>query len=106
MWQEAEEVVLALLIEYYSQLFTSSTPHDLEHIVERVQLVVLEEIREARAKPYTSEEVGVAMREMASLKAPGLDGMPPLFFQTYWTDVGIDIAQAVLSCLNSSSIHS
>ena len=30
--------------------------------------------------------------------------MPPQFFQTYFTDVGMDITQAVLSCLNSRSI--
>ena len=95
---------MALLIEYYSQLFTSSLPRDLKHIVERFQLMVLEEMRDALAKPYTSEEVGVAMKEMALLKAPGPDGMPYLFFQTYWTDVCMDITQAVLSCLNSSSI--
>ena len=41
---------------------------------------------------------------MALLKAPGPDGMPPLFFQTYWTEVGMDVTQAVLSCLNSGSI--
>lgn len=28
----------------------------------------------------------------------------PLFFQTYWTNVGMDVTQAVLSCLNSGSI--
>lgn len=41
---------------------------------------------------------------MALFKSLGSDGMPPLFFQTYWTDVGMDITQAVLSCLNSGSI--
>ena len=30
--------------------------------------------------------------------------MPPQFFQTYWTNVGMDITQAMLSCLNLSSI--
>ena len=30
--------------------------------------------------------------------------MPPLFYQTYWTDVGMDVSQAVLSSLNSSSL--
>ena len=34
-------------------------------------------------RPFTSEEVGVAIKEMATLKAPGLDGIPPLFYQTY-----------------------
>ena len=42
--------------------------------------------------------------EMAPLKAPGPNGMPPLFFQTYWTDVSMDVTHAVLSCLNSCSI--
>ena len=30
--------------------------------------------------------------------------MPPLFFQTYWTEVGMGVTQAVLSYLNSGSI--
>ena len=104
MWQEDKEVVSALLIEYYSQLFTSLSPLDLERIVELVQRMVSEEMRGALAKPYTSEEVGVALREMALLKALSPDGMPPLFFQTDWTDVGMDITQVVLSCLNLGSI--
>nr|XP_023915837.1 uncharacterized protein LOC112027396 [Quercus suber] len=55
--------------------------------MEGVQPMVSDEMRATLAKPYTSEEVGVAIREMASLKALGPDGVPPLFFQTYWTDV-------------------
>lgn len=54
--------------------------------------------------PYTSKEVGVAITEMTPLKAPGPNGMPPLLYQTYWTDVGMDITQAVLSSLNLGSI--
>ena len=41
---------------------------------------------------------------MAPLKAPGPDGMPPLFFQIYWLDIGMDITKAVLSSLNSGSL--
>lgn len=54
--------------------------------------------------PYKAEEVEIAINDMAPLKALGLDGMPPLFYQTYWSEVGMDITQAVLSCLNSGSI--
>ena len=104
MWQEDEEVFSALLTEFYSNLFMSSNPHDLDHILDGVQTVVTVEIRVKLDKPYTSEEVGEAIREMAPPKAPGPDGMPPLFFQTYWTNVGMDVTQAVLSSLNSGSI--
>ena len=72
--------------------------------MEGVEPVVSDEMRATLANPYISEEFGVAIREMARLKAPGPDGMPPLFFQTYWIDVGMDITQAMLSCLNSGSI--
>ena len=65
--------------------------------------MVTETMRVDLARPFTSEEVGVAIKEMAPLKAPGPDGMLPLFYQTYWTDIGMDVAHAVLSCLNSRS---
>lgn len=104
VWQEDEEVFSALLTEFYSNLFTSSNPHDLDCILDGVQTVVTVEMRVKLDKPYTSEEVGEAIREMAPLKTPRPDGMPPLFFQTYWTNVGMDVTQAVLSCLNSGSI--
>ena len=66
--------------------------------------MVHEEMRANLARPYTSKEVAAIIKEMAPLKAPGLDGMPPLFFKTYWTDVGMDITQAILSSLNLRSI--
>ena len=39
---------------------------------------------------------------MASLKAPGSDGMPPLFYQSYWSLVGSDVSTTILHYLNSS----
>lgn len=66
--------------------------------------VVTKEMRAKLDKPYTSEEVGAAIRGMAPLKALRPNGMPPLFFQTYWSNVGMDVTHAVLSSLNSSSI--
>ena len=41
---------------------------------------------------------------MAPLKAPGSDGMPPLFYQHCWSTVNHDVTTAILSWLNSSTI--
>ena len=41
---------------------------------------------------------------MAPLKAPGPDGMPPLFYQHYWNLVGDDISNTVLHYLNSVTL--
>ena len=91
-WQENEEVILGLLIEYYANLSTSSNPCNLDRILEGVQPVVTEDMRATLAMPFNAEEVECAIKDMAPLKAPGPDGMPPLFYQTYWTDIGMDVS--------------
>ena len=93
-----------MLIDYYVDLFTSSNPHNLESILDGIQEVVTWEMNSNLTAPYTAEEMEIAIKDMAPLKALGSDGMLPLFYQTYWSDVGMDITQAVLSCLNSGSI--
>ena len=41
---------------------------------------------------------------MAPLQAPGLDGMPSLFYQNYWDLVGDEVTSLVLHFLNSTSL--
>ena len=103
-WQAEEAIYTKILVDFYADLFTTSNPHNLDSIMEGVQEVVTEEMNAKLTAMYTVEEVELAIKEMAPLKAPGPDGLPPLFYQTYWTDVGMDISQAVLSCLNSGSL--
>lgn len=54
-------MVLDLFNSFYTQLFTSSAPQDLEQVLDGVQIVVHEDMRVDLAHPYTSEEVGVAI---------------------------------------------
>ena len=46
----------------------------------------------------------MALKQMEPLKAPGLDGLPPLFFQHYWQSIGDVVTDTVLSCLASGVI--
>ena len=91
VWHGDEDTCARMLNEFYSRLFTSSQPHNLDRILDGVVEVVTDEMRADLARPYTSEEIDAAIMEMAPLKAPGPDGMPPLFFQTYWIDIGMDV---------------
>ncbi len=41
-----------------------------------------------------------ALKQMGPTKVPGLDGMPPLFFQSFWSQIGGEVSKAVLDVLN------
>ena len=55
---------------------------------------------------FVKDEVDEALKKMEPLKAPGPDGLPPLFFQKFWPTIGEDVIQAVINCLNTGSIPS
>ena len=55
-------------------------------------------------KPYTREEVNMAIKNMAPITAPGPNGTPHIFYQTFWLNISLEVSDAVLSCLNSSTL--
>ena len=103
VWQNDEHTFSGLLVGFYEKLFASSNPQNMERILNGVKEVVTDSMRTKLALAYSVGEVEKVIKDMAPLKAPGPNRMPPLFYHTYWSDIGMDITQAVLSCLNSGS---
>ena len=66
--------------------------------------VVTEEMNEELSREFTPGEVAVALKQMAPLKAPGLDGLPPLFYHKYWYLIRDEVTKAILTCLNTGKI--
>lgn len=83
VWQNDDHIFSSLLIGFYEKLFTTSNPHSMDQILDGVQEVVTNSMRTKLAQPYTKSEVDRAIKDMAPLKAPGPDGMSPLFYHTY-----------------------
>ena len=50
--------------------------------------------------PFVESEVKGVLKQMYSLKAPGPDGIPPLFFQHFWSTSGMVVTKTVLDFLN------
>ena len=48
----------------------------------------------------------VALKQMAHLKAPGPDGMPPLFYKHFWQMVEGDVTSSIRLWLNLSTLPS
>ena len=101
---DTSEGMASLLINYYSSLFTTSQPEQIDKVVAQVSSVVTEDMNKALTRVFTASEVEMALKQMAPTKALSPDGMPPVFYQKYWHVVGSDVTKAVLSCLNSGCI--
>ena len=103
-WCTCRSQIEDIVFAFYSSLFTSSRSADAHAILEVIQPLVTEDMNTSLIKEFTRHEVDIALKEMAPLKAPGPDGMPPLFFQSFWHLIGDDVSKAVLDCLNSCHI--
>ena len=85
---EEEGEVANILIEFYENLFSSSIPVQIEEALEATPLVITAEMNNELSTPFQRSEVDLALKQMNPLKAPGPDGMPPLFFQQFWPTIG------------------
>ena len=93
-----------MVIDYYSSLFTSSGLVGIEDVVQFAKPLVIAKMNSNLIGSFSREEVELALKQMAPLKAPGPNGMPPIFFQKFWNTVVDDVVEAILSCLNSRTI--
>ena len=77
-----EENALAMIVDFYSKLFSSLNPCDMESVVQHTKRVVSADMNDSLVEAFTKEEVEIALKQMTPLKAPGPDGMSPIFFPT------------------------
>ena len=101
-WHTDEDKIARIVEDYYKQLFTSSTLLDMDAVIYSVDRVVTKGMAQSLTRPYTEEEVKMALFQMYPSKSLGLDGMSLFFFQKFWHIVGHDVTIAVLSVLHSS----
>lgn len=100
VWHEKEAKIANIFMEYYTGLFSSSQPVEFEELIQAVQLKVSTGMNADLAHEFHEGEVRKALKQMYPLKAPGLDGMSPLFYQHFWSTCGHVICKTVLDFLN------
>ena len=83
VWQENEEVMGEIVLDYYTNLFTSSNLIDFDEILGAMQPRVTSSMNQKITMEFTADEVNMALKQMYPLKAPGPDSMPPLFYQHF-----------------------
>ena len=100
VWQIEEDKLEEIAIRYFGDLFSTSNLVDFSDLLLVVQPKVTHAMNEWLVQPFVESEVNVALKQMYPLKAPGPDGMPPLFFQHFWSTCGVVVTKTVLDFLN------
>ena len=101
---EDNEGIAECPVQYYQNLFYSTNRKFCSSATKSIQTVITEEMNSKLSSEFTHLEVKQAINQMAPLKAPEPDGMPPLFYQHYWNLIGDDISNTVLHYLNSVTL--
>jgi hypothetical protein len=74
---------------------------DVERSMQFLDRRVTREMNEELLKPFSSEEVDWALKQMGAFKALGPDGLPASFFQNHWELLGREVSCMVLDILNT-----
>ena len=99
-WKVQPEEISLVLTEYYRNLFSSSRSSSSNGVLAHVPQVITDKMNASLTSEFMKSEVVVALQQMAPLKVPGSDEMPPLFFQHFWSTVDKDVTSSILSWLN------
>ena len=96
-WKAQPHDIANVLVSYYQELFTTTNPTPSNDTLDLVSHVITSEMNSMLTTDFLEGEVELALKQMAPLKAPGPDSMPPLFYQHFWQVVHHDVIGSVLS---------
>ena len=100
VWQVEDDKMVEIAIGYYGDLFSTSNSVEFSELLLAVKPKVTQEMNDWLVRPFVESEVKGALKQMYQLKAPGLDEMPPLFFQHFWSTSSMVVTKTVLDFLN------
>ena len=105
VWQVDEDKMREIAIGYFGDLFSTSNPVEYFDLLLAVQPKVTQAMNEWMVQPFVESEVKGALKQMYPLKAPGPDGMPPLFFQHFWSTRSMVVTKRYLIFLTLEFLH-
>lgn len=96
-WVTERKELEKLALEYYRRLYSLEDVSEVRGELPKEGFAKLtREEKIELQKPFTPEEVRVAVRSMGRFKAPGPDGFQPVFYQDCWEVVENSVTRFVL----------
>nr|XP_023903860.1 uncharacterized protein LOC112015657 [Quercus suber] len=88
-----------VMVNYYKTLFASTEGNVSTNMLDCVPTMIDEEMNASLCREFEACEVATALQQMAPLKAPGPDGMSPLFYQHFWSTATLEECNKVMDIL-------
>lgn len=98
-WRGGREEVEDIILKYFAEICSTNFPVDFKASLGAMGSRVSEAMNEDLLREFREKEVCRALMQMHPTKSPGLDGMPPIFYQRYWNVVGPQVVKCVLHIL-------
>lgn len=101
VWLEEHSVLITHVMAFFKSLFTNE---DSVHSTLSTQAgfpPLPDHVLEPLSRTPDAQEVKQAIFSMGSLKAPGVDGFPPLFYHEHWDTVGPSLTRFVQDAFTS-----
>ncbi|XP_062094098.1 uncharacterized protein LOC133800152 [Humulus lupulus] len=104
-FQSEVENIEKTFVDYFQTLFRSTSPSNeiIDSAIRGIQPKITEAMNESLLGMFTEEDVFSAVRGMNPIKAPGIDGLPALFFQKFWSSIRCDVVSVCLKVLNENN---
>ena len=104
IWQEDDERVESIAVDYFSSIFKTNGPANASIVVDVVHPVVTIDKNLGLIQDFEEVEVVKALKQMHPKWASKPDGMPPLFYQRHQSLVGNCVTSTILDFLNHGII--
>ncbi|XP_071920779.1 uncharacterized protein [Coffea arabica] len=103
-WCRSDQEIEDELCTHYKELFTSNNPTEFDEVLQGIPRTNSNLMNAQLIKPVDELEIKQAIFSMFPNKAPGVDGMSPCFFQTYWSIIKDDIVNAITSFFHTGNL--
>ena len=103
---EEEKGIGEAFVGYFCSLFQYASTSNFDPFLQEIEPKVTNQMNAKLTWPFSALEAEQSLKQMKPLTAPGLDGMPPFFFKSYWSVVGNYVIEVALSVLNTSVMPS
>ena len=104
VWHDDQETTEKLILDYFKSIYNSNQATSFDESLDAVEERMTPEMNEELQKEFKAVEVLNALKQMHPTKAPGPDGMSPIFYQKYWNIVGPSVTNCVLQALNTGTM--